>query len=225
MNRQLEPFLQGIRHDLAQPLPGPSAQFGMAPRPRQDNEQDDPPRLDARLSAVLVLFYPVDGILHLPLILRPTYRGVHSGQVSLPGGGREEIDGDLVDTALRETYEEVGVPPTNVSILGQLSPLYIAASNHIVYPSVGWIGYRPEFRTDPLEVAMLIEAPLPALQNPENRHTEVWQLRGRTALVPFFKIHDQIIWGATAMMLSELLELPSVRQRQNGAVAANAPVD
>jgi len=217
MNRSLEPFLQGIHRDLAQPLPGPAAQFGMAPRPRRDGEQEDPPRPDARLSAVLILFYPVDGVLHLPFILRPTYRGVHSGQVSLPGGGREAVDVTLADTALRETHEEIGVPPAGIKLLGQLSPLYVAASNHIVYPFVGWIDRRPEFRTDPYEVAMLIEAPLHDFQNPANRHTEVWQLRDRAVQVPFFKVQDQIIWGATAMMLSELLELPSVRQSRNGA--------
>lgn len=217
MDAGFDAFLQGLRRDLADPLPGPAAQFGMAPRPRTGGEQQDPPRPDARLSAVLALFYPANGVLHIPLILRPTYRGVHSGQVSLPGGGRESFDADLVQTALREAHEEIGVPPAGVSILGQLSPLYISASNHIVYPCVGWMGHRPEFRTDPLEVAMLIEAPLSAFQDPNNRHTEVWQLRGRTALVPFFRIQDQIIWGATAMMLSELLELPSVRHRQNGA--------
>lgn len=217
MHASFDAFLKDIQRDLADPLPGPAAQFGMAPRPRPDGEQHDAPRSDARLSAVLVLFYPVNGVLHIPLILRPTYRGVHSGQVSLPGGGREDFDADLVQTALREAYEEIGVPPAGVSILGQLSPLYVSASNHIVYPCVGWIGYRPEFRTDPFEVAMLIEAPLAGFQDPDNRHTEVWQLRGRTALVPFFRIQDQIIWGATAMMLSELLELPSVRHRQNGA--------
>ncbi len=166
MNRSLEPFLQGIHRDLAQPLPGPAAQFGMAPRPRRDGEQEDPPRPDARLSAVLILFYPVDGVLHLPFILRPTYRGVHSGQVSLPGGGREAVDVTLADTALRETHEEIGVPPAGIKLLGQLSPLYVAASNHIVYPFVGWIDRRPEFRTDPYEVAMLIEAPPLRLSEP-----------------------------------------------------------
>ncbi len=221
MNRPLEPFLHELRHDLTQPLPGPSAQFGMAPHPRRGAELDDPPRPDARASAVLILFYPRDGALHLPLILRPTYRGVHSGQVSLPGGAREADDLDLAATARRETFEEIGVEPDAITLLGQLSALYVSASNHIVYPFVGWIGYRPEFRADPFEVAALIEAPLSAFQDPQNRHTEVWQLRDRTALVPFFRIDGQIIWGATAMMMSELLELPSVRRRQNGASAAS----
>ncbi|MEZ4709638.1 MAG: hypothetical protein R3A44_20685 [Caldilineaceae bacterium] len=93
-------------------------------------------------------------------------------------------------------------------MLGQLSPLYVNASNYLVQPTVGWCATRPDFRIDPYEVAMLLETPLSALQDGANRHSEPWQLRGRTVQVPFFKIQGQIIWGATAMMLSELLALP-----------------
>lgn len=204
-------FLAHLQEDLRRPLPGRTAQYDMAPRPRPDAEEDDGPRVDARQSGVLILFYPHVGDTYLPLILRQTYGGVHSGQVGLPGGGYEASDGDLVDTALRETQEEIGVPSGEIVILGQLSPLYVSPSNYMVQPTVGWIARRPRFLIDPYEVALLIEAPLAELLDPDNKYVEVWQLRDRAADVPYFGIQDQIIWGATAMILGELLALPAIQ--------------
>jgi 8-oxo-dGTP pyrophosphatase MutT (NUDIX family) len=146
------------------------------------------------------------------LILRPTYPGVHSGQIGLPGGGQEPVDRDLIDTALRETYEEVGVHKSQYTVLGQLTPLYVSASNYIVQPSVAWIDYRPEFHIDPYEVAELIEAPLRTLLDPATRRVEPWTLRGRAVEVPYFAVGEHFVWGATAMMLSELLALPAMQQ-------------
>jgi 8-oxo-dGTP pyrophosphatase MutT (NUDIX family) len=110
-------------------------------------------------GGVLVLFYEQQGRLHLPLIQRPTYEGVHSGQVALPGGGRENSDADLTATALREAYEEIGVPPGEVTVLGRLTKLYIHPSNYVVTPTVAWTPQRPAFRLDPYEVAALLEVP------------------------------------------------------------------
>ena len=204
-----EPFLRQLRHDLTQPLPGRDAQWRMAPRPRPGAEYRDQARKDARRGAVLMLFYPWKKRVHLPLILRASYNGVHSGQIGLPGGGYEEMDADLTATALRETYEEVGVHPSAVTVLGHLTELYVSASNYLVQPVVGWTDYRPAFRCDPYEVAELIEAPLADFLDPHNRCEEVWKLRGREVVVPYFNIQGQIVWGATAMMLSEFLALPA----------------
>ena len=99
----------------------------------------------------------------------------------------------------------MGIPPAEVQLLGQLSKLYIAPSNFEVYPTVGWMAQRPSFRIDPYEVARLLEVPLSDFQNPANRYEEMWNLRGRQVWVPFFKIQGQTVWGATAMILSELL--------------------
>jgi 8-oxo-dGTP pyrophosphatase MutT (NUDIX family) len=214
MTELLRTFPHRLAVDLARPLPGPKAQFEMAPRPRRKAEHDDKAPPDAKVNGVLILLYPNDDEIHLPLILRPTYPGVHSGQVSLPGGRIEPCDDDVVETALRETEEEIGVLPSDVQILGQLSPLYIGASNNIVHPSVGWIESRPVFHTDDREVALLIEAPLNALLNPDNAHRETRTFNRRTAEVPYFSICDQIVWGATAMIVGELLALPSIRQLQ-----------
>lgn len=211
MHELYEPFLRQLRQDLRNPLPGRSVQYQMAPHPRPGGEFDDAPRSDARRGGVLMLLYPHDAQIYLPLILRPTYPGVHSGQIGLPGGGQEPVDRDLIDTALRETYEEVGVHKSQYTVLGQLTPLYVAASNYIVLPSVAWIDYRPEFHIDPYEVAELIEAPLRTLLDPATRRVEPWTLRGRAVEVPYFAVGEHFVWGATAMMLSELLALPAMQ--------------
>jgi 8-oxo-dGTP pyrophosphatase MutT (NUDIX family) len=183
----------------------------MAPKPRPGAEYDDTPKADARKGAVLILFYPHRDQIYIPMILRPTYSGVHSGQVGLPGGGQEAIDDDLTATALREAHEEVGVDPGQVTILGRLSRLFVSPSNYLVQPTVAWTDFRPEFQIDPYEVAMLIEAPIEALLDPGNLHEEERRLRDRHATVPFYAVEDQVIWGATAMMLSELLSLPALQ--------------
>lgn len=224
-------FIAALGRDLQAPLPGRNAQFDMAPRPRPGSEAEDIPAPDARRSSVLILFYRrADDVradnagraanqIYLPLILRPTYPGVHSGQIGLPGGGFEPQDDDLVATALRETQEEIGVAPSDVTVLGVLSTLYIRPSNNLVLPVVGWTGMHPSFIPDTREVAALIEAPLDEFLDPGNRHTERWQLRDRTADVPIFNVQDQAIWGATAMILSELLALPTLIAAANGAQA------
>lgn len=214
MSDSFDAFLDALGRDLAGRLPGQEAQYRMAPRPRTGAEIPDKPREDARQGGVLILFYPHEQRIWLPLILRATYRGVHSGQVGLPGGGREEIDDDLQATALRETYEEIGVRPEAVTVLGRLTTLYVYASNYVVHPFVGWTDYRPNFRTDPYEVAKLIETRLDQILDPANYHEEMWELRARRALVPYYAVGNEVVWGATAMILSELTALPSVAGRQ-----------
>lgn len=211
MRETYEPFLRRLRQDLRGLLPGRSAQYEMAPRPRPGAEMGDEPRPDARQGGVLILLYPHEGQIFLPLILRPQYPGVHSGQISLPGGGYEPSDDDLTATAQRETYEEIGVHPSQYTVLGHLTSLYVAASNFIVLPTVAWSDYRPAFHTDPYEVAALIEAPLRLLLQPETRRIEPWIVRGRPIEVPYFALGEHVVWGATAMMLSELLALPAMK--------------
>src|SRR3954469_7258205 len=212
MNEAYQIFISALQHDLQQPLPGRTAQYNMAPQPRPGAELEDSPHPDARQSGVLILLYPYANTVYFPLILRPTYLGVHSGQVGLPGGGMEEGDNDLIDTALREAHEEIGVDPAQVTVLGQLSTLYVRPSNNLVLPVVGWAAERPTFLPDPREVALLIEASLREFLDPANQRTEVWQLQNRTASVPLFGVQNQVVWGATAMILGELLALPALRQ-------------
>ena len=106
---------------------------------------------------------------------------------------------------MREAHEELGIAPQDVEILGTLTDLYIRPSNYDVYPTVGRLKGKAAFRPDPSEVAQLLEVPLATLLDPAYQRREDWQLADRSALVPFFAIQDQAIWGATAMILSELL--------------------
>jgi len=203
-------FIQQLEHVLRQELPGKEVQYQMAPKPRTDSEIDNQAPENARKGGVLALIYPHNQQLYIPLILRPSYEGVHSGQVSFPGGGHEQTDENITATALREAHEEIGIQPDQVQILGKLTPLYIAPSNYLVHATVGWSNQRPEYHIDPHEVEQLIELPITELLKATNRHQERWVLRDREANVPYFAVQNQTIWGATAMLLNELISLPPI---------------
>jgi len=160
-----------------------------------------------RLGGVLALLYCYRDELHVLLTRRRDDMKSHAGQVSFPGGRRE--DGEpFLQTALRETEEEVGVRPSTLTILGQLTPIYILPSDFEVHPFVAWRGdeERPVFQPNTTEVAELLEVPLAHLLNPTNCHAEMRNLHGFEMLVPYFEFQEHKVWGATAMMLNELLE-------------------
>jgi 8-oxo-dGTP pyrophosphatase MutT (NUDIX family) len=140
--------------------------------------------------------------------LRNTYNGTHSGQVSFPGG-KNELNETPVEAALREANEELGIEPSTIEILGQLSPVYIPPSRFLVTPVVGINLLRPDFKPDPYEVAQLIEAPLSllmddAIESEEDIHLQQY---GITIKAPCYRINGHTIWGATAMMICELKEV------------------
>jgi 8-oxo-dGTP pyrophosphatase MutT (NUDIX family) len=193
---------------LRQPLPGLEAQLRLAHPDRIRNVRERKIPDDARISSVLVLLYPTDTDVHFPLIVRPDYPGVHSGQVGLPGGKQEPEDSSLSVTALRETQEEVGIHPSSIELLGPLTPLYIPPSGFLVHPFVGWLGRSPEFTTDPTEVASLFEVPVSRLIDPNAVSEERIRLQnGLQLTTPAFRFNDRIVWGATAMILSEFGEV------------------
>ena len=164
------------------------------------------PRADARRAAVLMLLYSHHGLIYLPLIVRPTYPGVHSGQIALPGGKVEPEDASIVATALRETEEEIGVRVPEAQVLGELSELYIPPSNMRVTPVVALAHERPAYTPDLREVVQVLDFSLKAFADP-NHHTQTTvKVAGNVSMeAPGFLIEGRTIWGATAMMMSELL--------------------
>ncbi len=211
-----DPLIHILKKSLKQPLPGQEAQYRMAHVVRR-NRQSPPP--DARMAGVLALFYPKDGDWHIVLIERATHHRSdrHSGQISFPGGRFEEGDGSLEMTALREAEEEVGVDPGQVELLGRLTELYIPVSNFLVNPFVGVTPTRPAFRPELSEVKAILEVPFQLFQKPETRQKTDLHLAENIILrnVPYFDIHGQIVWGATAMMLNELVEILNQAESQS----------
>lgn len=158
-------------------------------------------------SGVLLLLYPFKGTIYLVLIKRAEYNGVHSGQISFPGGIFEKGDLSLADTALREAMEETGLPAGKARIIGELTPLHIPVSNTDVHPYVAVCHRRPAFAHDPAEVQYLIETSIDDLLDPINRKTKMMLIAGKEVEVPYYDIQDNHIWGATAMIMSEFLEI------------------
>ncbi len=202
-------LVNDLETELVRPLPGISAHLRMASYLRQSRIKEYPtPPKDARVAGVLVLFYLKGDTTYLTLMMR-TNRGAHSGQVSFPGGGVEEQDEDMVATALREAQEEVGIQPIDVHTIGKLTPLYIPISNSLVNPIVAYSHKVPDYEIDPGEVQYVIEAKLDDLLNPDLHKTTDMTVQGGLKMkdIPYYDVNGHVVWGATAMMLSELLEI------------------
>jgi 8-oxo-dGTP pyrophosphatase MutT (NUDIX family) len=208
------PWINRLRARLQEPLPGPPAQYKMASLRRLEELATlryAPPD-DARVACVLNLIHWRDGAWRTVLIQRATNpRDRHSAQVSFPGGRYEDADGSLANAALREAEEEIGVPAASIQLLGQLTDLYIPVSNFIVHPFVGLLaGAAPaEFRAQPGEVDAVLTPSLALFADPAN-HDKVDIAIGPDVVlkaVPYYAIEGHRVWGATAMIMSEFLEL------------------
>lgn len=199
-------MIAALRGALARPLPGLPTQLGMAPRPRPGTERILDPLLNCRRAGVLVLLYPRAGETHLVLTRRTDALENHRGQISFPGGSMDPGE-DAVATALREAMEELGVDPCSLDVLGQLSPLYIPPSDFCIYPVVAAAAEPPAFTPNEDEVAEVLEVSLRHLLAPAARCEELWELRGQPVRVPFYAVGAHKVWGATAMVLCELLAL------------------
>jgi 8-oxo-dGTP pyrophosphatase MutT (NUDIX family) len=205
---EFQKFIEGLKIKLARPLPGLHSQLKMASITRQvlDGKVVIPDNV--RKAGVLVLFYPSKNEIFIAFIKRTEYPGVHSGQVAFPGGGWEEQDKDLTATALREAEEEIGVARQTVNILGKLSDLFIPPSNFLVSPMVGYTMTKPDFVPEPEEVDSVLEIPLKKLLDTDSKQDkEIHIFPDINITVPCYYVDGHVIWGATAMMLSELIDI------------------
>lgn len=201
-------FLNQLRNALSEPLPGVTAQAKLAPPHRHIELRNDLSGDLVRDSAVLILLWQKGEQIFTVFILRPEYEGFHSNQIAFPGGKYEKSDADFVATALREAQEEVGIIPETITILGQLTPLYISPSRFMVYPIVGFIRIEPTFILDPVEVKDIIPCNLFDFLKPDHYVIQDMEVRGKIMTdIPCFKTGEHIIWGATAMIFNELLEI------------------
>lgn len=197
-------FVDSLVEILKQPLPGVLAHQTMAPVSRVVKPFDIAEYSDAKVGCVMLLFYPKGDEVHLVLIKRPDYDGTHGGQVSFPGGKSEHGDLDEAFTALRETEEEIGVPRDTIRVLGKLSNVYIPPSNFFVYPFIGYSDSYPNFFPDPQEVAFIIETPIKILLDDGIKSTVKINRPEISFDAPCYLIEGQAVWGATAIILSEM---------------------
>lgn len=190
-------------------LPGESFHYELAPLFRQDElKKIDLSGKDPNYAGVLSLLYPKNGEAYMAFILRKTYKGVHSNQIGFPGGRVEEEDPNLTATALRETEEEIGVSSGNIEIIKSLTELYIPPSNFMVHPFLSFVDYEPLFVLQESEVEKLIEIPLSVCLDKSNLNTEIIDASyAKNVEVPAYNFEGHIVWGATAMILSEIREL------------------
>lgn len=199
-------LIDQLKTALQNPLPGVESHDAMMRQKRPTPTEIRDQGLPHKESAVLILLYPKENTPHIVLTLRPSYDGVHAGQVSFPGGKVEIDDRDLIDTALREAEEEVSIKRKDVEIIGQLTELYIPPSRFIVQPVVAFSAQEPQFSPDPVEVEKVIQTPLSRIvEDDVIREKEIFLPKYNTTIeTSYFDIDEQVVWGATAMMLSEL---------------------
>lgn len=169
-----------------------------------------------RRAAVLLPLYENEGGPHLVLVKRTEMVPTHKGQISFPGGGFEEADGDLLATALREAEEEIGLHPKDVEIVGALDDTSTVSSQHVVRPFVGFVPYPYAFRTDPFEIERLIHLPISALLGGASFREEVWEREGRPLTVFFYEYAGDTIWGLTARILKQFVEAVGRPLRERG---------
>jgi len=181
-----------------------SAQNRMSPKPRTSvrpaNAEGKP-----KTAAVMLIIYNKESTPNILLIKRQENLNYHPGQISFPGGTHEGTE-TFAETALRETHEEVGINPETLTVAGNLHPVYIPPSDFLVHPFAAWHDSRPVFTPCREEVSDIIEVKIIDLYDPDSRGSETRQNDGSEITVPYFKVNEHKVWGATAMILSEFLE-------------------
>lgn len=202
-------FLEILPKVLKEKLPGELAHNIMSPPERLNLLQEiDLKNMIPKEAAVMMLFYPKNQHTHLVLIKRATYNGVHSSQISFPGGKVEVTDIDYSLTAKRETFEEIGILPKNINIIRSFSNIYVPPSNFMVYPFLAIANEELHFVLDSREVEKVIEIPLNLIMDESIIVNKIMNTSySKEVIVPTFKIYNYHVWGATAMILSELKEV------------------
>ena len=192
-------------------LPGEESHKLMAPYKRTKASSIIKSEKQPKLSAVLMLIYPKNDIPHFTLIQRTDYKGTHGGQISFPGG-KQEAEESLKETALRETFEEIGIAPDKIQVLGEITQIYIPPSNFLVSPFIGFLDFEPVFTPEVKEVEEIIEVKISDLMDDQRikqkkikvgKHTENPTLMD----VPYFELNYNTVWGATATILSEVRQM------------------
>lgn len=200
-------FFGKLKREIHKGLPGWEAQSRMAPPGRTQSRYNLSGKIKPRESGVLIWLYPNKNKIFTRLILRAE-GGVHSGQVAFPGGQADGNDNGFWHTALREANEEIGLPPDKISQVGALTPLYIPPSNFWVHPFIGR-GEKGEYTTiSKAEVQTFFDVDIFNLLNPVSKGEKLITVSsGEKITVPIYTLEGYTVWGATAMMLSELEEL------------------
>lgn len=200
-------FIKELQQKLQDPLPGQSAQLKMAPSSRR-RYMIAPDGV--RRAGVMATLFPKDNDWHIVFIERnKNDQDTHGGQISFPGGKAEPEDSTMLNTALRETEEEVGISQKDIKVLGSLSEVYIPVSNFNVYPYVGFLDFQPNYTIQEEEVFRVLEVPISHFQNETVKRTTDVPINKYLTLknVPYYEVDNQVLWGATAMMVSELMEV------------------
>jgi 8-oxo-dGTP pyrophosphatase MutT (NUDIX family) len=199
---------EAIKAQVENSLPGIEAHKTMLPKGRLMSNDYLNNIVNYKQSAVFALLFKEENKINILLTQRHHYEGKHSGQISFPGGKKEEQDAHLLATAFRETYEEIGVQQKSIELIAPLSPLYIPVSNFFVQPYLGYMSSLPNFILNEREVKSIIKFPLQSLNNPSLIKTKkIEASSGLFLTVPAYQLDEHIIWGATAMMLKEIGEI------------------
>jgi 8-oxo-dGTP pyrophosphatase MutT (NUDIX family) len=193
-----------LRERLAGTLPGLEAQLRFMPTPPRTGWKPGDFPSDARIAAGLLLLYPGERGTSIALTVRASHLKRHAGQISLPGGATDEGE-TLVQAALREAHEEIGVDPARVRILGQLTPVHVLVSGFTLHPIVGITDERPEFQPAAHEVEEVIEISIDDLQDASNIRRGTRTREGLAIEYPYFDLRGSHVWGATAMILGEFI--------------------
>ena len=203
MQIDFDRFIEQLARRLQQPLPGRKAHEPLRAIPMGDLTPIFDHKAAPKPGSVLLLLYPDGNKIKFPLTKRPDYVGTHGGQVSFPGG-KAEPNETIEQTAMREAEEEIGVRRANIEMIGRLSDFFVIPSNFMVTPVVAWQPTKPIFTPDPVEVVKILECAIEDLMKKDAVQVkEILAAKKYRLSAPHFMLEDEIVWGATAMMLNE----------------------